>query len=142
MIFLLPFALMQVATPVAPSPRTANMTEQHLRDIHCVAFFGVSASILRRGTTGYNLVDVRTDGPRWAGIVGERVMRDTGLPKEVVGFAINEAVPDAQRMFMLNNPHPMIERAQAECLPRMRADLAAADAQNAPLPKPQGKSSK
>jgi hypothetical protein len=142
MILLLPFALMQATASSAPAPQTTSMTEQHLRDIRCVAFFGVSASILRRGTTGYNLVDVRTDGPRWAGIVGERVMRDTGLPKEVVGFAINEAVPDAQRMFMLNNPHPMIERAQAECLPLMRADLAAADAQNAPLPKPQGKSSK
>jgi hypothetical protein len=142
MILLLPFALMQATASAAPAPQTTSMTEQHLRDIRCVAFFGVSASILRRGTTGYNLVDVRTDGPRWAGIVGERVMRDTGLPKEVVGFAINEAVPDAQRMFMLNNPHPMIERAQAECLPRMRADIAAADAQNAPLPKPQGKSSK
>jgi hypothetical protein len=142
MILLLPFALMQAAAPIAPSPQTASMTEQHLRDIRCVAFFGVSASILRKGTTGYNLVDVRTDGPRWAGIVGERVMRDTGLPKEVVGFAINEAVPDAQRIFILNNPYPTIERTQAECLPLMRADLAAADAQNTPLPKPQGKSSK
>jgi hypothetical protein len=142
MILLLPFALMQAAASAALPPQTTSMTEQHLRDIRCVAFFGVSASILRRGTTGYNLVDVRTDGPRWAGIVGERVMRDTGLPKEVVGFAINEAVPDAQRIFMLHNPHPMIERTQAECLLGMRADLAAADAQNAPLPNPQGKSSK
>jgi hypothetical protein len=142
MILLLPFALMQVATSAAPAPQTTSMTEQHLRDLRCVAFFGVSASILRRGTTGYNLVDVRTDGPRWAGIVGERVMRDTGLPREVVGFAINEAVPDAQRIFRLNNPYPTIERTQAECLPRMRADLDAADAQNAPLPKPLGKSSK
>jgi hypothetical protein len=142
MILFLPFALMQAAAPAAPLPQTTNMTEQHLRDLHCVAFFGVSASILRRGTTGYNLVDVRTDGPRWAGIVGERVMRDTGLPKEVVGFAINEAVPDAQRIFQLNNPDPMIQKTQAECLPRMRGDLAAADAQNAPLPKPQSKSSK
>ena len=142
MILLLPFALMQVAPSAAPSPQTANMTQQHLRDIRCVAFFGVSASVLRKGTTGYNLVDVRTDGPRWAGIVGERVMRDTGLPKEVVGFAIHEAVPDAQRIFRLNNPLPMIEDIQAKCLPLMRADLAAADAQNTPLPKPQGKSSK
>ncbi len=142
MIFLLPFAFMQASVSVSPPPKTSSMTDQHLRDLRCVAFFGVSASILRQGTTGYNLVDVRTDGPRWAGIVGDRVMRDTGLPKEVVGFAINEAVPNAQRIFQLQYPLPMIKDIQGECLPRMRGDLAAADAQNAPLPKPHGKSSK
>ena len=77
-----------------------------------------------------------------AGIVGERVMRDTGLPKEVVGYAISEAVPGAQRVFQVQNPDPVIKAREAECLPRMRADFAAADAQDAPLPKPQRGSSK
>ena len=143
MISILSFALIQIAVPAAsPPPSTAAMTEQHLRDISCVAFFGVSAAIMRQGVVGYNLIDVRTDGPRWAGIVGERVMRDTGLPKEVVGYAISEAVPSAQRIFQVQNPDPVIKAREAECLPRMRADFAAADAQDAPLPKPQGRSAK
>ena len=143
MISILPFALIQIAVPAAPpQPPTNIMTEQHRRDISCVAFFGVSAAIMRQGVVGYNLIDVRTDGPRWAGIVGERVMRDTGLPQEVVGYAISEAVPDAQRVFRAQNPDPVIKAREAECLPRMRADFAAADAQDAPLPKPQRGSSK
>jgi hypothetical protein len=122
----------------APTP----LTDIHQRDIGCVAFFGVAAEQQRRSVSGYGMIpDVRTDGARWAGIVGERVMRDTGLPKEVVGFAIQESVPDAQRIFMLHNPYPAIERRVSECVPLMRKDLAEADAASAsrplPLPKPQ-----
>jgi hypothetical protein len=159
MILFLPFALMQaaVAAPLPASPpveapasasptQSPQMTDQHLRDIRCVAYFGVAASYQRQGITGYHPTDVRVDGPRWAGIVGNRVMRDTGLPKEVVGFAIQEAVPEASGILKLNNPYPTIERYEAECVPLMRADLLADDAQNKPLPKPlprpSGKSSK
>jgi hypothetical protein len=159
MILFLPFALMQgavdVPAPTSPpveasasaSPtQSPQMTEQHLRDIRCVAFFGVAASFQRQGITGYGLTDVRVDGPRWAGIVGDRVMRETGLPKEVVGFAIQEAVPPVQTIFMYNNPLPYIEEYEAECIPLMRVDLAADDLENKPLPKPRplpsGRSSK
>jgi hypothetical protein len=115
----------------------ATMTATHQRDLACVAFFGVAAAKQRGGISGYEMIpDVRTDGSRWAGIVGDRVMRDTGLPKEVVGYAIQESVPDAQRIFMLHNPAPTIERKLAECLPVMRRDLAEVDALSKPLPKP------
>lgn len=138
MSFIIPFILMFAAEPqIAAAPPKAQMTARHVRDIGCIAFFGVSASILREGTTGYNLTDVRMDGRRWIAIVGERIMRDTGLPQEVVGFAITQAVPDAQRIFQLNNPEYAIRDREAECLPLMRADLAIADALDAPLPKPQ-----
>ncbi len=129
------FALAFFADPVvAPS---TPLTADHQRDISCVAFFGVAANIQRREITGYGpLPDMKADGPRWAGIVGERVMRETGQPKELVGFAIQEAVPGAQRVFQMHNPYPGIERRLAECEPIMRADLAAANAANVPLPKP------
>jgi hypothetical protein len=119
----------------------SSLTEIHQRDIGCVAFFGVAADKQRRGVTGYGMIpDVRTDGARWADIVGERVMRETALPQEVIGFAIQESVPGAQQIFMLQNPYPAIERRLAECVPLMRKDLADADAelaaQSMPLPKP------
>jgi hypothetical protein len=113
------------------------LTELHQRDIGCVAFFGVVADIQRRGTTGYGpLPDVRTTGARWAGIVGERVMDETGQPRELVGFAMQEAVPGAQRIFQMHNPLPYIKEALARCEPILRTDLSTADAANAPLPKP------
>ncbi len=114
---------------------TATLTDDHNRAIGCVAFFGVAASIQRSGVTGYNLPDLQKDGPRWAGIVGARIMTETGLPRELIGFAIREAVPPAQRLFQLHNPNPALAARQAECLPMMQADLAA-DALSAPLPKP------
>jgi hypothetical protein len=127
-LFALLLATMQAGT----------MTATHQRDLACVAFFGVAAAKQRGGVSGYEMIpDVRTDGSRWAGIVGDRVMRDTGLPKEVVGYAIQESVPDAQRIFMLHNPAPTIERKLAECQPVMRRDLAEADDLSKPLPKPQ-----
>jgi hypothetical protein len=128
---------LMIAAP-QPAPQRPAMTATHQRDLACVAFFGVAAAKQRQGISGYGMIpDVRTDGPRWAGIVGDRVMRETGLPKEVVGFALQESVPQAQRIFMLNNPYPTIERKLAECLPVMRRDLAEADAASKPLPKPQ-----
>jgi hypothetical protein len=130
------FVLM-IAAP-QPAPQGPGMTATHQRDLACVAFFGVAAAKQRQGISGYGMIpDVRTDGPRWAGIVGDRVMRETGLPKEVVGYAIQESVPDAQRIFMLHNPYPQIEPRVAQCAPIMRKDLAEADALSKPLPKPQ-----
>jgi hypothetical protein len=113
----------------------AALAAEHNRAISCVAFFGVAAALQRNGVQGYNLVDVQKDGPRWAGLVGARIVAETALPREVIGFAIQEAVPAAQRLFATANPHPAIEVRQAECLPLMRADLAADDL-SAPLPKP------
>jgi hypothetical protein len=134
MISFLPLLLAAAPPATATSP---TMTATHQRDISCVAFFGVAAAKQRQGITGYGVIpDVRNDGPRWAGIVGDRVMRETGLPKEVVGYAIQQSVPNAQRVFMLHNPTPTIERLMDECLPAMRRDLAEADAVAKPLPKP------
>jgi hypothetical protein len=123
-----------LAVTAAPLP----LTQAHQRDIACVAFFGLVANITRNGINGYGpLPDMKTDGPRWAGIVGERVMRETGQPQELVGFAIQEAVvPVNRRTFAMQYPSPAIERELALCQPIMKADLEAADAADAPLPKP------
>jgi hypothetical protein len=119
---------------LAQTPPNPLFTDAHQRVIGCVAFFGVVASRQREGQRT-NLVDVRNDGPRWAGLVGTRIVAETALPRAVIGFAIQEAVPAAQRLFQLTNPQPSIEARQAECLPLMQADLAA-EAKDAPLPMP------
>jgi hypothetical protein len=134
------FSLLLLLQGDVALPTPQLLTEAHRRDIGCVAFFGVAAAKQDKGITGYEMIpDVRGDGKRWAGIVGERVMRDTGLPKEVVGYAIQESVPVAARVFMLHNPYPTIERRLDECMPIMRKDLAEADALSKPLPKPQAR---
>jgi hypothetical protein len=120
---------------LANTTASPALTEEQNRSIGCVAFFGVAAALQRQGVQGYNLTDVRKDGPRWAGLIGTRIVAETALPPEVIGFAIQEAVPSAQRLFQLANPYPAIEARQAECLPLMQADLAA-EALNAPLPVP------
>jgi hypothetical protein len=122
----------------APAPAPAAFTPEHNRAIGCVAFIGVAAARQRQGITGSDLPDVSKDGARWAGIVGARIMDETGLPREVVGFAIQEAVPAAQRIFQLHNPEPALTKRKAECLPMMQADLAAATL-DAPLPIPTGR---
>lgn len=126
-----------LAMAFADAPSAPALTNEHNRVIGCVAFFGVAAAIQRQGVSGYDLTDVQKDGPRWAGIVGTQMMQETGLPREVIGFAIQEAVPKAQRIFALHNPFPDIAAREAECLPLMRADLAKADALSKQLPKPQ-----
>jgi hypothetical protein len=124
-----------LALALANTPASPALTEEQNRSIGCVAFFGVAAALQRQGIQGYNLTDVQKEGPRWAGLIGSRIVAETALPPEVIGFAIQQAVPSAQRLFQLANPHPAIEVRQAECLPLMRADLAADDL-SAPLPKP------
>jgi hypothetical protein len=50
---------------------------------------------------------------------------------------MQEAVqPVYLKTFAMHNPAPYIEQRVAACEPVMRADLAAANATNAPLPKP------
>jgi hypothetical protein len=126
-----------IAAAVAAASAPAPMTAEHQRDIRCVAFFAVVAGMQRQSDNSFtNIPDVRVDGPRWAAIVGERVMRDTGLPKEVVGFAIQESVPAARNAFAHHNPKVTVSAYTDDCLPVMRRDIAETDALSQPLPKP------
>lgn len=107
------------AAPVA-------LTESHQRDIACVVEIAVLADGQKRGVaSGAN---VQASGKRWAGIVGERVMAETGLPRELVSFAMTEAAK--ARAARTNNIAP------SGCINQMNSELSAIDAANLPLPKP------
>ena len=108
------------------APTALTGTQQ--RDIACVVEIAILADAQRRGALGGR--DVQAKGRRWAGIVGDRISFESGQPKEVVGFAMNQAakaragrVDDNVRL--------------ADCTQRMNTELVTADATDAPLPKPQ-----
>ena len=115
LIFALAFA-----TPTA-------LTEAHQRDISCVVEIAVLADAQKRGVAGG--ADVQASGRRWAGIVGDRIMFETGQPRELVAVAMNEAAK------------AWAARAKdgatvAACTRQMNSELAMADAAGQPLPKP------
>lgn len=103
------------------------LTETHQRDISCVVEIAVLAQAQKRGAVGGT--DVQANGRRWAGIVGDRIMFETGQPRELVAVAMNEAAKSRAA-------RPIDNEAVTACSRQMTAELAIADAANAPLPKP------
>lgn len=116
---MLVFAL-ALAAPTA-------LTETHQRDILCVVEIAVLANGQKRGLVAGS--DVQAKGRRWAGIVGDRIMFETGQPRELVAVAMTEA---AQARAARTANDAMV----AGCSKQMNAELAIADAADAPLPKP------
>ncbi len=102
------------------------LTETHQRDIGCVVEIAVLADGQKRGVAGGP--DVQARGKRWAGIVGERIMAETGQPGELVSFAMIEAAK--ARAAGETSAEP------TACISQMTTELAIADAANTPLPKP------
>ncbi len=113
------FAL-ALATPTA-------LTETHQRDISCVVEIAVLANAQKRGLVAGS--DIQAKGRRWAGIVGDRIMFETGQPRELVAVAMTEAA--VARAARTAN-----DDIVAGCSKQMNAELALADAADAPLPKP------
>jgi hypothetical protein len=74
--------------------------------------------------------DLQVDGKRWAGMVGARIVRESGQPRELVAFAMTEAAKERAG-------HVMVNDTGSACLRQMSAELAVADAAKRPLPKPQ-----
>lgn len=93
---LLPVLTLALA-PAQPVP----LNDLQMRDIGCVAAIGIIAHEQRSGQDALqNYADVREDGKRWAGIVGQRVMDESGQPREVVALAIKQAVEAEQEQAM------------------------------------------
>ncbi len=128
---LLILANSQVPQPILP-PVTFNATQQ--RDIACVAVVALVANEQERGApSNATLIDVRANGKRWAAVVGNRIVAETGAPPELVGVAMTEAAK-AEQSAAMASPDPKQQRAERikMCVPLMQADLLA----NAPLPTP------
>ena len=103
------------------------LTETHQRDIACVVEIAVLANAQKAGAPSDT--DVRTSGRRWAGIVGDRIMFESGQPRELVGVAMTEAAK-------ARASRASDDSVVAACMRQMNSDLAIADAASAPLPKP------
>ena len=102
------------------------LTEIQNREIGCVAVLAILAQDQRRSAPGAtDHPDVRDDGRRWAGLIGDRITFESGQPKEVIGFAMREAAKAEQaRTVGVDDPKRRFDLRLAECLPLMHADLA------------------
>lgn len=107
----------------APTP----LTEIHQRDISCVVEIAVLANAQKRGIIAGS--DVQAKGRRWAGIVGDRIMFETGQPRELVAVALNEAA-------QARAAQAADDATVAACAKQMNKELAIADVAEAALPKP------
>lgn len=93
---------------------SAALSPQSVQDIRCVAVLGIVASDQRREATEWaDLPAVGRDGERFAGIVGERTMAETGQSREVVRDLILAEVATLRKS-------KAIPRAEVEaCITRM-----------------------
>jgi hypothetical protein len=118
---MLIFALL--LAPAAPSA----LSEIHQRDIACVVEIAVQADAQKRGIAGGT--DVQANGKRWAGIVGDRIVFETGQPREVVALAMQEVA-------QASATKPRDGAVLDACTRQMLRELDAASAADQPLPKP------
>ena len=133
-ILLLALAAAAPPVPLGPMTPATPMTEVHRQDIGCVALLGLVADLQRRGAPyAADYPDVRETGKRWAGIVGQRVMDESGQPRELVAMAIQQSVNDWQAEMARTADARWLASRIEQCQQRMAADLAA----DQPLPKPE-----
>ncbi len=103
------------------------LTDVHQRDIACVVEIAVLVNAQKRGAS--DGPSVEADGKRWAGIVGDRIMFETGQPRELVAVALNEAAT-------ARAGRPTNQTAVSACIRQMTNELATGDAAIRPLPQP------
>jgi len=120
-------ALAQSTSGSLPKP----LTDIHKRDLSCVAALAIVASEQERGVVDsfdYPLLEER--GRTYAGLVGERVMQETGLTREQVRQQMIAAV-DAQQLKVKDvaEPRQVVETEMAKCLPLLDKEVP-------PKPKP------
>lgn len=116
---MLIFALV-LATPIP-------LTDAHQRDLSCVVEVAVLADAQKRKASAGP--DVQTHGRRWAGIVGDRIMFETGQPRELIAVALNEAAK-------ARSARATDDAMVIACTRQMANELAMVDAATRPLPKP------
>ena len=116
--------LLQSSPAALPQP----LTDTHMRDIGCVATLGLVADEQRRGiSSSLRFPDVQERGSKFAGIVGTRVMQETGQPKEVVAGAISQSVNDQQRLSIETADatvrQKVLDDLVAKCLPLLDSEV-------------------
>lgn len=125
--------LLQAATP------TGAITDTQQRDIDCVATFGLIAYEQSRGVPGANQFrSLAAPGKTYAGLVGSRLIEESGLTRDVIAAAIAQsAQAQASAAMAQGDPMPFLAQRYAMCEPLLDAEIAAAG--DLPLPEPQGR---
>lgn len=118
---LLLFALVQPNTevsnhvPAVPAP----LTVEQQRDLSCVAILAIVAFEQEKGMESalrYPLLASR--GGKYAGLIGERILAETGRTREQVKTELLAAVADHQaRVLEADTPDDIISAQMATCLP-------------------------
>ncbi len=120
-LFFLGIAMQQPA-PVVPQ---LALTDIHQRDLSCVAALAIVASEQERNIPSaleYPILGER--GRTYAGIVGERVVQQTGQTREQVRDAILAAVAQQQNVVKKSgDPDMVVDAAMAKCLPLLDQEV-------------------
>ncbi|MFC4292981.1 hypothetical protein ACFOWX_11205 [Sphingorhabdus arenilitoris] len=124
--------LLQAAPPVPPAPPSAPLAKpldkMQMQTIGCIATLGLVAYDQKRGDSGVQrFPDVTERGRKYAGIMGDRIVFESGQPKEVVALAIRQSVRDQQQMAInaANDAQRMAlwDRLMGSCLPLLDAEV-------------------
>lgn len=125
----IPLLMLILSQPAASPP--VPLDEIQRRDLSCVAVLAIIASEQERGVESaldYPLLTER--GATYAGLVGQRIMDDSGRTKEQVREDILAAVAAQQALGKdAADPDELIRREMATCLPLLDATVP-------PKPKP------
>ena len=126
---LLPFLMLALSQP-ATMP-SVPLDDNQRRDLSCVAVLAIVASEQERGVESaldYPLLTER--GATYAGLVGERIMADTGRTREQVREEMLGAVAEQQALAKnAADPDELVRSEMATCLPLLDATVP-------PRPKP------
>lgn len=122
--------LMLILSQPATSP-PVPLDEIQRRDLSCVAVLAIIASEQERGVESALDYPLLTDrGATYAGLVGQRIMDDSGRTKEQVREHILAAVAALQALGKdAADPDEAVRREMATCLPLLDATVP-------PKPKP------
>lgn len=112
------FALMLAPNPPVP------LNEVQMRDIACVATMALAVG---------ERPDLAKSAKHWSGIVGQRVMDESGQPRELVATAMIES---ANAQARLSEGVDARNQRIVQCQTIMYAELAAIEAASTPLPEP------
>ncbi|QJB70052.1 hypothetical protein [Parasphingorhabdus halotolerans] len=123
---LMIMALAAIQAPAATAPTAVQpLSDIHQRDLLCVAALAIVASEQERGIESaldYPLLAER--GKTYAGLIGERIMTETGRTREQVRADILSAVAMQQAKVMdVAEPGEVVDAEMAKCLPLLDQEV-------------------
>jgi len=118
---ILPYLILALSQPTSIPPEPLD--ESQRRDLSCVAVLAIVASEQERGVESalaYPLLSER--GATYAGLVGERIMADSGRSREQVRDEILAAVAAQQALAKdASDPDELVRSEMTTCLPLLDA---------------------